>query len=273
MNNETWYLKHELEPAMAWADSQNGKDFINNHFHDWMTDLYRCGDNPIGVDYIIRRGTTPIYIGECLKLNRLFVHFWHMAIAPQEYFGLDSDEIDEVTVEVAAKGILNPVKRKQKELALREKYLPVLNPPALGDSCIPRAARYDAVHNLYNDNANLSAAIDLLLETPWAWGWNQALRKTPCYDYNSSELAYGLEARVGEYIDSLSRSKRNELFVKIATFMGSGFYVKRSVAVKILSRLLLEIKSREQLIQLASLSSRCTIKRCSDFLEKYSKRA
>jgi len=241
--NMEYYINHELHPALNWSATPAGMKFCSEHpnFEAFMTsdpneDSERC--------YIIYRKANGImialYIGECKRLGRLYVHAWHFATDPKTYFGLDADEIDDISIEFDNMILSSPEERKAREIELRIKLKPVLNPAHLGDRCIPRSDRYNTVHNYYNDPVKLAERIEFITDKgACLYNSNAFIRpKTPCCNYSNVQNTPEIEDRINNYIISLTKENRASLFHRIATSLGEGFFVRKAIAVRYLARIL-----------------------------------
>lgn len=242
--NQNYYLKHELHPALNWSSTLAGFNFRDLHpnLSYYMTaDPEEESDRCYFISLIRNSIKVVLYIGESSYLSRFYVHCWHLATYPKIYFGIDSCEVDDIIIEFDNKVLPSIEERKARELELRKQLKPVLNPAYLGDRCIPRADRYDVVHNYFNYPLNLEDRIKFLTEkASYLYDYKTFLRKTPCSDNKMLQLPYGLEERVRQYIQSLSRANRSSLILKIANQLGEGFFITQKTAITILSRMLVE---------------------------------
>ena len=249
-----YYIEKVYEPAMHFIDSQEGQKFVHDNFpayekyifNERKTDTYCC--------YIIRFKGTAIYIGEARRAwGRIAVHIARMYDNPIGYFGLAPNELKYVSFELDKKTIRDPGYRRRHELDLRRRLNPTLNPVMLGDGCITKKMRYDAVHGLGNytvsDDAGDSAwfldakrikeAICFITQYYPCFSFITFLRKkTPCCDYSSMEIPDGLEKAVGSYINGLSREEYKKLNSLVSLELGEGFYVTKSTLIKLFSRIL-----------------------------------
>lgn len=239
------YIKHELEPAIAWSSTPAAQKFAadNPYLAPYVTcDPHEDSD----CCYLISRFTANvkelIYVGESHRLGRLVTHCFHAATAPTTFLGIDSSEVSQILIEKDEMILPNPTDRKAREMELRKMLKPVLNPPELGDRCIPRADRFDAVHNYYNNPVLLAERIKFVTgKGSCLYNFHTFLRdKTPCCNYNELPLPYGLEERIHQYIASLSKADRADLMRSICENIGEGFFITETTAVKLLARLLSE---------------------------------
>ena len=272
MNNETnnyqgyenyeWYIKNELNPALAWKESTEGQAFLSEHFPNLLKldpkqDIFRC--------YLIRKGLRLLYAGEARRAGRLIVHAWHLSSSDEvarAYFGVSESEVKDITIELDSEVIPDPAARKERELQLRRKLHPILNPAELGDRCIPRAQRYDAVHEFYQDDKALEHSIRFVLfEAPFMYGWTAlARKKTPCCNNEEIEIPSDLPYLIDEYFNGLTRTERRKHLKQIAFLLGEGFYVRRSFAITLLSRVLAQNPLEKDSINLISRGCELQIK-------------
>lgn len=267
---KNWYLEHELYPAIEFSKTEEGRDWIENHFPYLVERIYEKGDELLGYEYLVGRGGVPLYIGEALKPARLLVHLMHLHDQPELYFGVDAEEIESGLVEISIleTGILDIEARRARELELRKQYKPILNPAELGDKCIPRKERYGEVHKWYNDIARLGKAIEIAVyQCPFAFGWNEVLRRTPCCDYGELEIPYGLEKRISEYLDSLDKEEYCRLSNMICYLVGNGYHVTKYTLIKVLSRLLSGMESEEDVLKMGIMAARAQIMIREQFLK------
>ena len=256
---EKWYIKRELEPALAWKETTEGQTFLSEHFPDLLEmdpkeDIFRC--------YLIRKGLRLLYAGEARRAGRLIVHAWHLSAEEEArtYFGVDESEVKDITIELDSEVIPDPVARKERELQLRRQLHPILNPAELGDHCIPRAKRYAAVHEWFQENLE-NAIRFVLFEAPFMYGWNAlARKKTPCCNNEDIDIPRDLPYLIEEYFNGLTRTERRKHFKQIAFLLGEGFYVRRAFAITLLSRVLAQNPLEKDSINLVTRGCELQIK-------------
>ena len=249
LDNFNWYNEKVLKPAVQWIDSPDGIAFVRKNFGYLYNDIYNNRDAALCRNYMFTRLGTPIYNGEAVKpYLRVCAHIHHLATDPKGYFGVDADEVPDLRFQLIGESIPSETLRKERELEFRQQYAPVLNPANLSDRCIPRSQRYEAVHTWYNDPNQLRWVIDsVLYKYAWAFGWNEILSKTPCADYSTLEIPYGLEQRIETYIDDLDMDELRSLLNRLAYLIAGKFYVQKKTAVKVLSRIFCSIEGKEDL--------------------------
>lgn len=250
MSDFKWYVKHELQPAISFVDSNTGLSFIKKEFPELVTAIYNNREDVLFTHYVIKYKGVVIYIGESVKpYKRICVHIHHLYLDPQAYFGLTSSEVNNVTFEVLGAKYYNEISRKQAELSLRRQLAPVINPPSFGDHCILRNCRYSAIHHIWFNNPDkLKFAIETLVyKCPWSIDWREA-HKTALkmgkgwsdlaftdIDYEGEGIPYGLEHRIDEYFSSLSKEEYKRLSLNMGAILGYKAYVRRNTMLKVLT--------------------------------------
>ena len=92
----------------------------------------------------------------------------------------------------------------------------------------------------------LNDAIHFVLEYAPCYSFTTMLRKkTPCCDYENIKIPIGLEEAVRTYLAELSGKKFSELNNSLASELGEGFFIKRNVIVRLLTRLLADGDPRQ----------------------------
>lgn len=271
-NNFKWYIENELNKALAWADSGEGKKWIFEHFGTLYDLLYHKRDAILGYEYVILFQTTPIYLGEALKPARIIVHLWHLYNDPESYFGVSSDEIESglITISVIETGILDKADREKRELELRKKFCPVINPSQYGNRCISRNSRFDRVHEWYNNRDRLGKAINTLAyKCPFAFGWNEVFRKTPCFNYNKIDdfLPYGFKQRIETYVNTINKEDYIALNHSVASLIANGFHIEKRMLVEVLCRLLFSFTSEEDVVNAGLLAANIQIAIREQFIQ------
>lgn len=92
----------------------------------------------------------------------------------------------------------------------------------------------------FEDQNELKNSIEFIMHYDCCVGWNALLRKkTPCCDYSTDiSIPPGLEEAISEFINNLTKSERLQLNRRISMVLGECYYVKKTIIVKMLSRLL-----------------------------------
>lgn len=264
-----WYIENELEPALAWADSQDGRNFIRcfgpKAFYNL---LYNQRDEILEALYMITFKGVPLYIGEAVKpYKRWLVHLWHMRFEPELYFGLVAAEVENISFSILRHGISDSAERKAAELELRAEYCPILNPAELGNHCRSKAARYDAVHKWFNNPAKLNAAIDFVVNScPWVWGWREAIHQTPCFKPSEDKISYGLPRRIEECLERMPKAERRSVYRTTATQLG-GYNVTARTVITCLAQILDGVSSLDELQKMAIQAAMIQTKIRLDFIK------
>lgn len=153
MNNKSFqkYLEKEFRPAQQWASSDEGRAYIADKIPslDALRDLEEA---VLAAVYQIVINNKPVYIGQSLRtVRRLYTHAYHLFVDPETYFGINQEEIEEVSVLISTPPIYNKTARLAAEEALVRAQKPALQPyfdipGMLPDACLPRGqARRDAM--------------------------------------------------------------------------------------------------------------------------------
>ncbi len=247
-----WYVENELEPALEWIDTPDGKDFVSTYFSDIYSKIYGNREDMLFSNYIFTFKNIPNYIGEAIKpWKRLVVHLWHLRYEPKKYFGVETSELKYVKYKLLGDKYSDTKERQDMEITFRQEYCPVLNPAILRNKCISKPTRYKQVHLWYNDWDKLSMVMELLSFVDYKIpGSEKALDNTL-----DSKLPYGLEQRISMYIDSLNRNSRKELLHKLSLIAGKDSYVHTNTAIKMLARTLSGYKTKEKLVRMFCAST------------------
>lgn len=247
-----WYVENELEPALEWIDTPDGKDFVSTYFSDIYSKIYGNREDVLNSNYIFTFKNVPNYIGEAVKpWKRLVVHLWHLRFEPKKYFGVRPNEMKYMKYKLHGDQYNDSTERKAMEITYRQEFCPVLNPASYGDKCIKKPTRYKQVHLWYNDWDKLSMVMELLSFVDYKIpGSEKALDNTL-----DSKLPYGLEQRISMYIDSLDRNSRKELLHKLSLIAGKDSYVRTNTAIKMLARTLSGYKTEEKLVRMFCAST------------------
>lgn len=272
-NNSQWYIKNELEPAIAYADSKEGMEWIKEHFPSLENLVYQRRDEILGYEYSINYSTTPIYIGEALKSARLLVHLYHMRFQPEIYFGVSNEEILSglIKINILRTGIYSKADRVKEELILRKEQCPIVNPANLGDRCISKNERFDNVHKWYNIPEKLSEAINTAVyRCPFAFCWTELRRNTPCCNYKDLDLAYGFARRVEEIINGMTSEEYLDLNRNIAIFMGNGYWINKKVLIEVLSKLLYGYESEKAVLNAGIMAANMQMRIRRNFIKSVS---
>ena len=244
-NNFNEYIDRELTPAIDWSKTPDAQTFAREcpNLAPFITADPKQGIECCYIISLVKNNKKLIlYVGEAKRNGRLIVHCHHLAKWPREFFGIDSSEVKYVTIELDKQIFYDPRKRKTHELNLRIDLSPVINPASLGNSCISRQERYEAVHNYFNDPEKLRARIEFVTEkASYMYDFNAFIKeKTPCCDYSKLDIPDGLKTRIREYIRSMPKAARAELIQNLSNNLGEAFFITEDTAVKLLSRILAE---------------------------------
>jgi len=142
--NFTNYIKTTFEPAQAWALSTEGRSWIKKHIPKLDTLIETQYDSCIFGVYILRFNNIPWYCGESVRLvRRLCVHAWNLRFNSENVFGVTTEMLDEIAVdvEIVSQGLFEQLDRKSEELFWISRFKPVLQPNTGTDLCASRRLR------------------------------------------------------------------------------------------------------------------------------------
>ncbi len=90
------YLLEEFHPAQVWADSEEGRSYINEKIPS-LDALRPKEEEVLAAVYVIIINHKPTYIGQSLRtIRRLYTHAYHLATDPETYFGIRQEEISSI---------------------------------------------------------------------------------------------------------------------------------------------------------------------------------
>ena len=121
----------------------------------------------------------------------------------------------------------------------------------------------------YEDENNVAEAIKFVLQYSCIYGWTAfASNKTPCADYKAldEEIPGGLRDAIKDYLEKMPKDEYRELNREISFLLGERFYVRKTAAIKVLSRLLSDGNPCEN-INMIELALEMQIKQRIDLLE------
>lgn len=270
MTNYEWYVENELTPALNWANSTDGMEFLTNKIKRTIcNNVLFHSDDVLNKCYLITYKGIPLYLGETVRpWERAAVHLYHMATEPERYFGISSEELMDIDIVLIGKSIPDRDERRAAELKYREQYSPILNPARFKDRCIPKDKRYTEVHRFYNDMSKLGSVIAFVVfESGFCWGWTETMHKTYCCNPADVEVPDGLSTRIQEYISGLSKIEKRKLYMAVAIHVG-GCTITTKTLVTVLTRILAGFESEEDIKKMAARATKRQIKIRMDFLKE-----
>ncbi len=121
----------------------------------------------------------------------------------------------------------------------------------------------------YEDEKKVAEALRFVLQYSCIYGWTAfTSNKTPCADYKAldKEIPDGLRDAIKEYLEKMSKEAYRDLIRDIALLLGERFYVRETVVIKILSRILSDGNPCENTC-MVEFALRMQIKQRIDLLE------
>ncbi len=236
-NFDSNFVNQERISALQWVQTPQAKSFIYSLFPEYTDYICNYPDKELNACYTLFYKSSPLFIDEASVWGDLCVHMKYLFFSPKEYFGISGEELPSLSLKIDTV-IPNEMKRLERQGKLIKDCKPILQPEDNG-RCIPIADRFTSVHTWYNDTDKLAEMIELVgCKVSFVFGWASLLGEPPCSGVIKIEKPYGLEQRVNTYIDSLSIKKRRCLLKTLGGYFTKGFWVKKAIAVRLLTRVL-----------------------------------